>query len=209
VWPFSPDQFVRGDAAPDALFYQQPRLLHHLDSWARDALTDHYEQIIPESAHICDLCSSWVSHLPAKPFPKVIGLGLNQTELQSNPALTGFVQHDLNLEPVLPFADASFDVIINNLSVDYLIHPQQIFTEMYRVLRPDGRAIIAFSNRCFPSKAIRLWLSTSDLDHCLIVGAYLSTTNFTKIEAFDLSPNPKQTDPLFIVQGQKTARDNI
>ena len=186
TWPFSPDHFLRGDPGPDVLFYQQPRLLHHLDSFAREALTAHYEQVIPASAHVCDLCSSWVSHLPPKPFPKVVGLGLNQRELAANTALTRFVQHDLNQEPTLPFRDKTFDVIINNLSIDYLIHPQHIFHEMYRVLKPNGRAIIAFSNRC------------------LIVAAYFSTTNFTKIEAFDLSPNPGQTDPLFVVQAEKS-----
>jgi len=40
------------------------------------------------------------------------------------------------------------------------------------VLRPGGLSICTFSNRCFPSKAVRGWLGTDDDTHCAIVAEY-------------------------------------
>ena len=47
--------------------------------------------------------------------------------------------HDLNADPVLPFADASFDAVLNCVSVDYLVRPVEVLAEVARVLRPGGR----------------------------------------------------------------------
>ncbi len=55
-------------------------------------------------------------------------------------------------DPRLPYGDNSFDVITNAVSVDYLAKPLEVFREMHRVLKPGGRAIMSFSNRCFPTK---------------------------------------------------------
>jgi ubiquinone/menaquinone biosynthesis C-methylase UbiE len=46
-------------------------------------------------------------------------------------------------------------VVTNAVSVDYLNNPLEVFKEMNRVLKPGGRAIMSFSNRCFPTKGAR------------------------------------------------------
>jgi SAM-dependent methyltransferase len=76
--------------------------------------------------------------------------------------------------PVLPFADESFDDVTCCVSVDYLIHPVTVFREVARVLRPSGRFVLTFSNRCFPTKAIQGWLDTGDEQHVQIVAAYFA-----------------------------------
>jgi SAM-dependent methyltransferase len=58
----------------------------------------------------------------------------------------------MHADPRLPYEDNSFDVITNAVSVDYLAKPLEVFREMHRVLKPGGRAIMSFSNRCFPTK---------------------------------------------------------
>ena len=45
-----------------------------------------------------------------------------------------------------------------------------ILAEWHRVLRPGGKFILSQSNRCFPTKAIAMWLGMSDLQHCLVIG---------------------------------------
>ena len=70
-----------------------------------------------QGADVLDLCSSWVSHLPDRPLGRVSGLGMNARELEANQRLTEFVQADLNAEPKLPFAAASFDACLNVVSV--------------------------------------------------------------------------------------------
>ena len=44
------------------------------------------------------------------------------------------------------------------MSVDYLSKPVEVFREMHRVLKPGGKAIMSFSNRCFPTKGDHLLL---------------------------------------------------
>ena len=82
-------------------------------------------------------------------------LGMNAVELNTNSRLTESVVHDLNADPVLPFEDASFDAVVNAVSVQYLTRPVEVFAEIARVLRPGGISVVAMSHRCFPTKAIR------------------------------------------------------
>eukprot|EP00741_Cyanophora_paradoxa_P021110 tig00021346_g20375.t1 len=82
--------------------------------------------------------------------------------------------------------------------------PLEVFREIARVLRPGGSAHMSFSNRCFPSKAIKIWLETSDADHVLIVASYFHYAGgFLPAEALDISPNPGITDPMFVVRATK------
>lgn len=77
---------------------------------------------------------------------------MNADELKKNAVLSDYTVHDLNVDPKLPYEDASFDVITNAVSVDYLSKPFEVFQEIHRVLKPGGLAIMSFSNRCFPTK---------------------------------------------------------
>ena len=99
---------------------------------------------------------------------------MNAAELQANPMLAEHVVHDLNAHPILPFAGRVFDDVTCCVSVDYLIHPVTVFREVARVLRPSGRFVLTFSNRCFPTKAIQGWLDTDDEQHVQIVSAFFA-----------------------------------
>ena len=156
--PFQQSDFSRQDENDDKSFYTIPKLVYHIDEPAVAALTQYYRQNIPPNSAILDICSSWVSHYPLE-FPKtmstICATGINPLELQFNDQLTGgYQQRDLNVEPRLPFEDASFDVVTCVVSIDYLIHPIEVLKEVYRVLRPGGKVIISQSNRCFPTKAV-------------------------------------------------------
>jgi ubiquinone/menaquinone biosynthesis C-methylase UbiE len=47
----------------------------------------------------------------------------------------------------LPFPDESFDTIISRSVVEHLEHPDLVFTEFSRVLRPGGKVIISTPNK--------------------------------------------------------------
>merc|ERR1712046_57710 len=97
---------------------------------------------------------------------------------------------DLNVDPKLPFEDNSFDIVTNVVSIDYLTQPRAICEEVARVLKPGGMAMFALSNRCFPTKAINIWLRTNDLEHVFIVGSYFYYTGkFQPPSAVEVSPN--------------------
>ena len=139
---------------------------------------------------------------------KICGTGMNPLELQFNDQLTGgFKAVDLNNEPKLPYNDNSFDVVTCVVSIDYLIEPITILKEVNRVLRPGGKVIISQSNRCFPSKAIAMWLNMNDRQHLELINGYLKYAGgFTNVLAFDITatvPNSVYRDPMFIVQATK------
>ena len=194
---FPPGFFDRMDPTPDSQFYGPPRLVTHIDDRAIAAVGELYAELAVDG-DVLDLMTSWVSHFRSAPR-RLVGLGMNTAELQANPALAEHVVHDLNADPVLPFADESFDDVTCCVSVDYLIHPVAVFREVARVLRPSGRLVITFSNRCFPTKAIQGWLDTDDEQHVQIVAAYFSeSAAFGPVRA-ELRTPPGRGDPLYAV----------
>ncbi|CDF35557.1 Putative Ubiquinone/menaquinone biosynthesis methyltransferase-like protein [Chondrus crispus] len=207
TWPFSPQDFGRLDESDDGYFYAQPRIgVLHIDNGAIRSLKKFYAKNLPPKANILDLCSSWVSHLPEDYEPQGLTiLGMSPAELDANPRATRRVTQDLNKEPKLPFDDNEFDVITNVVSVDYLSRPLEVFQEMNRVLKPGGKAIMSFSNRCFPTKAIDIWCRTADIEHVFIVGCYFHYAGgFDSPQAHDLSPGLfGMGDPMFVVEASK------
>jgi SAM-dependent methyltransferase len=97
---------------------------------------------------------------------------MNSVELEANAAASERIVHDLNADPRIPLPDECVDDAVCCVSVDYLTRPVDVFRDVARVLRPDGRLVCSFSNRLFPTKAIRGWLYASDDDHCRIVEEY-------------------------------------
>ena len=175
-WPYAPRDFTRGDESPDPRFYDMPRFCFHVDDAAVAALTDFYGTAFREweKPAILDICASHVSHFPSDVADfagKRVALGMNEEELQKNGQVDSYVVKDLNEEPILPFEDNSFDIVTNVVSIDYLTQPLAICKEVARVLKPGGQAMFALSNRCFPTKAVDIWLRTNDLEHVFVVGS--------------------------------------
>ena len=187
--------FTRFDEDDDRRFYGQPRLVHHIDDGAIAAVRDLYYDL-GLHGEVLDLCSSWVSHLARTPRRLVV-LGMNADELQQNPQAHERVVQDLNREPALPFPDASFDGAMCTVSVDYLVRPLEVFDEVARVLRPGAPFVCTFSNRCFPTKAIRGWLGTDDRFHLQLVAEYFRRSTGWDAPRVDQRPTPG--DPLYAV----------
>jgi hypothetical protein len=155
---FSGHPFARHDTEPDTRFYEIPRLVPHLDATAIGRVRELYRRLLSPRIKVLDLMSSWTSHLPEDiDGLEVTGLGMNREELERNPRLTERVIHDLNADPVLPLRAAQFDAAICTVSIEYLIHPFEIFREVARVLKPAAPFVVTFSDRWFPPKAIALW----------------------------------------------------
>ena len=168
--PFPPGFFDRADAGADDAFYRVPRIVTHIDDGAIAAVGALYEEL-GLHGDVLDLMSSWVSHFTVAPR-HLTALGMNAAELVRNPQASETVVHDLNADPRLPLDDASFDAAVCCVSVDYLVRPIEVFTDVARVVRPGGPFVCTFSNRCFPTKAIRGWLYSSDAQHGDIVAEY-------------------------------------
>ena len=186
------------DPSPDEAFYAYERKVVHIEVGAIEALREAYAELIPPGARVLDLMSSWRSHLPYVGIGPVVGLGMNGAEMSDNPQLDSFVVHNLNREPVLPFPDVSFDAVVCAVSVQYLTRPVEVFTDVRRVLVAGGPLVVSFSNRCFPTKAVAVWLANGDAAHRALVRSYFDEAGFVDV-VDELRPSPD--DPLYVVRG--------
>ncbi len=210
----SSSPFARLDTSSDLEFYRDPRFVEHVDEQAVKLMTDYVTKtaIDPSTQSVLDLCSSWTSHMGNITRPRVAGLGMNAKELQANPSLTEWTIQDLNVNPKLDYADNSFDVVLCQLSIDYLTRPLEVCREVGRILKPGGTFHVLFSNRLFLSKAVAIWTGADDIDHAFTVASYLHFCNggFTNIEAVDLSLRRTRDqqvvgDPMYVVRASKLA----
>jgi ubiquinone/menaquinone biosynthesis C-methylase UbiE len=111
--------------------------------------------------------------------------------------LTASVVHDLNASVALPFPDATFDAATICVSIQYLTDPVAVLRDLARVVRPGGVAVVTFSNRCFPTKAVAVWQGLDDHGHLALVSKYFESAGWTGIEAVTSPPRPR--DPLYAV----------
>ena len=199
--------FSRTDETDDGEFYAFDRLVTHIDDGAIAAVGALYDELNfsglsdPSSGPVLDICSSWISHFLIK--PERLGVtGMNAAELAANEMADERHVRNLNVDPTLPFDDATFAAVTCCVSVDYLTKPLDVFAEAARVLRPGGVFVCTFSNRCFPTKVIRGWLHTDDRGRCRIVETYFDMTAGFDEPTTQLR-NPKASgDPLFAVWAQ-------
>ena len=195
--------FRRQDESPDAEFYATPRFVNHIDPETIAELTKAYGELLSPGASVLDLMSSWVSHLPPDAtYSRVAGLGMNRAELHANPRLSDFAVHDLNVAPELPYADESFDAVMNAVSIQYLTRPTEVFASIARVLRPGGLSIVAMSHRLFPTKAIAAFHALPPPRRVQLVMTYYELAGgFCEPQFLDRSP--PNHDPLWLVLARR------
>jgi SAM-dependent methyltransferase len=200
------EAFRRYDETPDEEFYETPRFVTHIDDRAIAAVTQLYREHFPPDGAILDLMSSWVSHLPPEAgYRRVVGLGMSEVELKENPRLDEYVVQNLNRNLRLPFGDGEFDGAGICVSIDYLTRPVEVLREVGRVLKIGASLVVTFSNRCFPDKAVAVWLQLDNQGRVRLVEEYLREAgNFENVRGLDRSPGRMFSDPLYAVIGQRT-----
>lgn len=210
-WPYKPADFARHDEAPDAEFYDQPRIdVQHIDDHAIANLKRYYSQTLPRKGRIVDLCTSWTSHFPSETVEAVekkdlhvFGVGMNKAEMDANPCLnTGNVEWDLNHDPKFPpQSDTSdtgdekgthvYDAATCVVSIDYLTQPREVLEHLHTMTKHGGTVHLVVSDRRFPTKAIAIWDKLSKRERLQTVGDYLHFAGWKEIEFVDLSDNRK------------------
>jgi len=206
----------RMDEREDPVFYTSPRLVQHLDARALETVNALYQRLIPAQADVLDLMASHDSHLQACSPRSLHVLGLNAQELDANRTATAQLVQDLNQSKTLPFDDASLDAVVCTASVEYLIKPCDIFTEVLRVLRPGGVFVATFSNRWFSTKAIQVWGELHEFERVGMVTQWLQQAGFGTLHTLSSRgwPRPEDdphygetalSDPVYAVWGFKPA----
>jgi SAM-dependent methyltransferase len=194
--------FDKEDEDDDLDFYGPSRLVTHIDAPAVEALSGFYRRLLPQGGRVLDLMSSWVSHLPDDGrYAEVVGHGMNAEELAANPRLTRWFVQDLNARTELPLEDGAFDAALCCVGVQYLQRPVAVFREVRRVLAPGAPFVVSFSNRCFPTKAVRVWLELDTRGHASLVHLYLDRAGFSDVSA-ELLRTGYDSDPLAALVGR-------
>jgi len=189
------------DGRPDDGFYDSPRFVVHADDGFLERLTELYASTIPGDARVFDAMSSWVSHLPEAAYERVVGHGLNAEELAANDRLDEWFVQDLNADQRLPLADDAFDAVLCALSVQYLQYPAAVFREFARVLAPGGVLVVSFSNRMFPTKAVRAWRLASMRGREDLVRSYVDAAG--GFESVRVARDRPATDPFHAVVARR------
>jgi len=212
AWPYEDADFSRLDEAPDNAMYAAPRFVHHLDESSLVRLRRayfSYFRALPHGFSVLDLCSSWASHFPQELLAnakRVAVHGLNRQELDANMQATERHVQDLNHDPRLPWDSDTFDLTTIALSVQYLTDPRAVFSEMHRVLKPGGLAVIVFSHRTFIEKAVQVWAKeTYDGEgHVHLICRYFQhgpAKGWHSLTSIDISP--RHGDPVWLVTALK------
>lgn len=184
------------DDRPDTTFYANPRFVTHADDGFLRRLTALYTDVLDPGDRVFDAMGSWVSHLPDEAYETVVGHGLNEAELAANDRLDEWVVQDLNADQTLPFSNQAFDAVLCALSVQYLEYPGQVFAEFGRLLANDGVCVVSFSNRCFPTKAVRAWRGASMDERIDLVDRAFDAAGFERREVIRARP---KRDPFVAV----------
>jgi ubiquinone/menaquinone biosynthesis C-methylase UbiE len=114
---------------------------------------------------------------------------------------------DINIDPRLPFADGLFDGVVITVSIQYLTRPVEIFSEVCRVLKDGAPFLVLFSNRMFPTKAVRVWQALHPEQRVQLIHAYFQAAGGYEEPLFtDASPQTGITDPLYALCARKRTR---
>ena len=206
--PLRPEHLHRLDEGEDELFYEMPRQVAHIDDNAQAALAQFFRQTLPAGSEVLDLMSSRFSHLPPDlSLASVVGLGLNDKELIANEQLSRHVLHNLNRTPRMPFVDGRFDACLLTVSVQYLIRPVEVFHDVARVLRPGAPFMISYSNRMFPTKAVRIWQALGETERARLVAFYIEEAGEFEQSATETLVEEELgvVDPVIMVHTQRKA----
>jgi len=231
-FPYTPSDFTRADPSPDPSFYSSPRFVTHIDDNAISLLRTYYQHNLPSRGRVLDLCSSWISHFPpslekaALAFKgkknsdgnglEVLGLGMNKAELAANPILSSAHLQDLNTNPTIPTSLSPVSATACVVSIDYLIHPVEVLSSLFKITEPGGKVHLVISNRCFPTKAVGRWLRVSEEERLQMVGDYLWWSGWRDVEIVTVCDGKGEggwwggrPDPLWVVRGVKVGGGEV
>ena len=173
---------LKMDSNDDEIFYKSPRYVHHLSQSFRSRVTRLYSEYLLSHYVILDLMSSWVSHLPSKgKYQKVIGHGMNESELRANQRLDQYWIQNLNKSQILPFESSTIDACLIVAGWQYLQYPEKLSLELSRIIKSNSLLIISFTNRAFWSKSPNVWTERSELGRVDYVKDVISSNNW-KVE---------------------------
>ncbi len=209
--------FARDDKSDDMDYFSREQTHIHHDARALQTIEDIIDNLtIEDNPRVLELLSDANTLIPdSVSAAEIVGIGFSNGKMQQNERLTRYTAQDLNKQMELPYSDEYFDIIINNLSVEYLTNPIAVFKEAGRVLKPGGLFVVTFSNRMIAEKAVNIWKESNEQERVLLVDdMFRQSRQFTDSKVFASigKPRPQEdkyavlgipSDPVFAVYAEK------
>ena len=181
------DAFTRNDEKDDAEFFAEPSFKPFWDRIPLGVISNLYNQLIPQQAHILDLMAGVHSPLQEctlKPA-RLVCAGLNFVELEHNPMCDERQVLNVNTIIALPYRTHEFDIVLIHAAIEYVTQPEKVMDEIQRILKPGGRLIISFSHCYVEDKAIQVWKKAYPFERFGIILTYLRAHGlFEHIQSF-------------------------
>jgi hypothetical protein len=146
------------------------------------------------------------SYLPDDIKPsRHVGVGLSTSLMAENPSLTEKLEVNLNKviadetvdsEDLRQLISEPFDAIIMTNTIDFLMHPREVYRTAWQLLKPGGIMLVAFtSKKAYPGKFERaqtkMWRDFNDDQHMWIAGSFFqfsAADGWENLFGFDISP---------------------
>ena len=156
LWPFAEDMLIGVDSSVTRSDY---------DKDALEKLEQHFEFFLQPTSKILEVGSSPDSILPKK------YVSVTRVSLTDN-AFSNFESTKLTAERSLPFESNSFDYIVVSSGVEGIEDPRDLFKEIWRVLKPEGRSLICFQSKPSSSvtRPVKMWTTMTDEQKIWIAG---------------------------------------
>ncbi|MGB5396898.1 MAG: methyltransferase domain-containing protein, partial [Gammaproteobacteria bacterium] len=89
----------------------------------------------------------------------------------------------------------SFDAIVCTASFEYLTQPDEVLNALASVLKPGGLLVITFSNRWFPTKAVKIWSDIHEFERIGLVSECLQRNgDFSELHTLSSRGLPRPRD---------------
>mmetsp|Transcript_11232 Transcript_11232/g.12829 ORF Transcript_11232/g.12829 Transcript_11232/m.12829 type:complete len:657 (-) Transcript_11232:104-2074(-) len=188
-----------------------------LDSESTAKLATHFSFYLEDGMSVLELGAAENSYLPSGlKLDRHVGVGAVKKQMDKNDALTERLVVDLNncIDEIGvnstefdSMGTETFDYIISSNTVDFLSKPREVFRSVWRLLKPGGKFIVAFSSKDayadkFGDVQINLWRSYTDDQHMWIMGSYFQFSagdGWTDIQGYDISVDDAKKEDIPIV----------
>ncbi len=169
------------------VFRKGPLLDRIFHNAARKIVHTACETLFPDDGGpVLEILSGPRSLMPESVLDRqVTGTGASLEDLRQNRSLTRRTVLDLNRTPALPFADASFSVCVLLFGIETLENSLEVFSEVARVLKPDGLFLVFYSPVTDPELATPRWGFMDNRQRLSLVSSCFEKTDaFGRITAY-------------------------